>query len=392
MNRRRGFTLLELVIGSTISLAIASIAMGVLLLAHSTQRETQLKNAVTRDAMYVMDMIGGDIGFAGVGVPFGRDVDNFADRLRPAIRVGDERSLAFIGDLPLPNADANGLTVLADMPPGNTASAMAVVSELSMCAPSSGVDAFYDCNSTASSLMALGPIAGSDECNSVRMDARSCPWGLGKWQRDDDSKLLVVMGAPDGRWAQRSVRLGPANGPLPVGVNALVGMGFDGGPVPRGAFAQPRLGATTVATIDRVFYSLEKLTGGACDPGAINCVLLRRQCWGEVFDPSAPGYPFAGAPAVTSSQSPAGCAAPQAGTRWETVASGIESLVFRYFDANGVVLTTPLSAAALATVAAVEADLVISRRIPATERFLKHRLTRRWFLDAGDAFGQQGRH
>ena len=51
-----------------------------------------------------------------------------------------------------------------------------------------------------------------------------------------------------------------------------------------------------------------------------------------------------------------------------------------------------LRAAALATVAAVEADLVISRRIPATERFLKHRLTRRWFLDAGDAFGQQGRH
>lgn len=392
MNGRRGFTLLELVIGSTISLAIASIAMGVLLLAQSTQRETQLKNAVTRDAMYVLDMIGGDIGFAGVGVPFGTDVDNFAGRLRPVFRVGDTRSLAFIGDLPLPNADANGLTVLADMPPGNTVSAMAVVSELGLCAPSSGVDAFYDCNSTVGSLIALGPIAGSDECGSVRMDARSCPWGLGKWQRDDDSRLLVIMSAPDGRWAQRSVRLGPANGPLPVGVNALVGMGFDGGPVPRGTFAQPRLGATTVATIDRVFYSLEKLSGGACDASAINCVLLRRQCWGEVFDPAAPGYPFPGAPAVTSSQSPAGCTAPQAGTRWETVASGIESLTFRYFDVDGAVLTTPLSAAALEAVAAVEADLVISRRIPSSERFLKHRLTRRWFVDAGDAFGQQGRH
>jgi len=383
----RAFTLLELVIGSAVSLAIAGVAVGMLLTAQSVQRETQLKNAVTRDSMYVIDMVGGDIGYAGVGVPYGSDVDGFAGRLRPIVRIAHPKTFAFIGDLPLPNADENGLVVAAALDGAGTG--FAVVSDVSLCAPAASAGA-YDCDSTANSLTALGPLAGTDECSASRMGARSCPWGLGKWQRDIDDRLLVTIGSPDGRFAQRSVRYS-GTAPEAALVDGMVGVRLDGGPVSASTFSRTRVGATTLATVDRVFYSLERLTGGVCDGTSLNCVLLRRQCWGEIFDPNAAGYPPAGAPALTSAQSPAGCASPGEGTRWETVTTSIDQLTFRYFDAAGTELAAPVPAAQLPNIAAVEVDIMITRPIPVTTRTLTHRMTRRWFLDAGDGLGALGR-
>ena len=387
MMRRRGFTLIELVIGTTISLAIAGLAMSLLMLTQSTQRETQLKNAVTRDTMYVLDMLGGDLGYAGVGVPFGSDVAGFAGRMRPVVRRASATSMAFIGDLPLPNADDNGLAVVADINAGGTG--LAVVSDISLCAPPSGATT-YDCDSTNNTLVSLGAIAGTDECSATRMGARSCPWGLGKWQRDDDDSMLVVIAAAYGRYAQRSISL-TGGQPAPTVVNDLVGVPLVGGAIDTGTFARQRVGATTVSTIDRVFYSLETLTGAPCVAPATNCVLLRRHCWGEIFDPSAPGFPSAGDTAITSAQTPAGCVAPNGGTRWEPVTTAIDSLVFRYYDRGGAALPSPVPTAQLPDIAAVEIGMVISRLIPLTDRRLSHRMTRRWFLDAGDAFGERGR-
>jgi hypothetical protein len=385
--QRRAFTLLELVIGTTISLGIAGVAMSLLLMTQSTQRETQLKNAVTRDTMYVLDMLGGDLGYAGVGVPFGDDIDGFAGRMRPVVRRADATALAFIGDLPLPNADENGLAVVADVNAAGTS--VAVVSDVSLCAPAAAAGA-YDCDSTANSLVNLGPIAGSDECNASRMGARSCPWGLGKWQRDDDDLMHVVIGAADGRYVQRSINLSGGQ-PAPSTVNDVVGVPLTGGPITRNTFVRQRVGASTVSTIDRVFYSLETLSGAPCIAPATNCVLLRRHCWGEVFDPAAEGFPSVGTAPLTSAITPAGCVAPSGGTRWEPVTTAIDRLTFRYYDRAGIELAVPLATTALQNVAAVEIDIVISRLIPLTDRRLTHRMTRRWFLDAGDGFGERGR-
>ena len=389
MRAPRAFTLLELIIGTTISLAIAGVAMSMLLTTQATQRETQLKNAVTRDAMYVLDMIGADLAYAGVGVPFGNDVDGFAGRLRPVVRVGTAKTLVFTGDLPLPNADTNGMGVVVDMPPGASSALIGVVSDLSLCAPPAG--GTYSCNNVTSSLAEMVSITSADTCSSSKMDARTCPWALGKWQKNNNDVQNIVITAPDGRWAQRAVPFG-SSGPTPATVNALTGVSLKGGPISRDTFAQPRLGASLISTIDRVFYSLETLSGAACTDASASCVLLRRHCWGDAKDPSAAGFPFAGAPAVTSAQTPTGCTPPQAGTRWETVANNIERLTFRYFERDGSELTPPLTAAALATVAAVQAELVILRNIPGTERSLEHRMTRQWFLDGGDGFGDRGRH
>ncbi len=389
MRHPRAFTLLELIIGSTISLALAGMAMSMLLTAQSTQRETQLKNAVTRDGMYVLDMIGADLAYAGVGVPFGSDVDGFAGRLRPVVRVGTAKNLVFIGDLPLPNADTNGMGVLVDMPAAPASAAMGVVSDVSLCAPPASSGA-YTCNNVTSALPELASITSGDTCSSTQMDARTCPWALGKWQKGGADAQNVVITAPDGRWAQRAVPFGTA-GPTPTTVNALTGVTLTGGPISRDIFAQPRLGASMISTIDRVFYSIETLSGGECTDASANCVLLRRHCWGDAKDPTASGFPFAGAPAVTSSQTPTGCLAPLAGTRWETVANNIDGLTFRYFAKDGSEISSPVAAAPLATIAAVQADLVILRKIPGTDRTLEHHMTRQWFLDGGDGFGDSGR-
>lgn len=400
--RRRGFTLLELVIGTTMSLAIAGVAMGTLVSVQQTQKESMLKNAATRDAMYMLDMVGGDLGYAGVGVPWSFEVDfpSRNRRLRPVVRIASEQMLAFIGDLPLPNSDFNGIAQLAAIGPGGTS--IAVTSELSLCPPSAGPT--FHCDTRINGLVGL-PSGGSD-CSS---DATSttCPWSQGKWSRTSGSAFagqLLLLSTPTGQWAWRRVAFDGAGVPTVVTIGNVRGVAlvddFPGGISGDGALRADaftgtgvHIGASTISTLDRVFYSAEKLSGGRCTSTDRKCVLVRRHCWGEVLDPTSPGFPAAGTAPFTAALTPAGCEVPDMGTAWEPVANNLESFKFRYFDINDVELTSPVATADLPRIASIAVEIVIARETTgdAGGLVVRHRVDRRYFLESGDAFGEMGR-
>lgn len=398
----RAFTLLELVIGTTMSLAIAGVAMGTLVSVQQTQKESMLKNAATRDAMYMLDMVGGDLGYAGVGVPYDVEVDfeSRGRRLRPVVRIASEQMLAFIGDLPLPNSDFNGIAQIAAIGPGGTS--IAVTSELSLCPPSAG--ATFHCDTRINGLVGL-PGGGAD-CSSDAT-ATTCPWSQGKWSRTSGSAFagqLLLVSTPTGKWAWRRAAFNSAGVPTVVTIGNVRGVAletdFPGGRSGDGALKVDAfvgvgvpIGASTVATLDRVFYSAEKLSGGRCTSDDRKCVLVRRHCWGEVLDPTSPGFPDDGHAPFTAAVTPAGCEVPDMGTAWEPVANNLESFKFRYFDKNDVELSSPVARADLPSIASIAVEIVIARETTGEVGgpVLRHRVDRRYFLESGDAFGVMGR-
>ncbi len=400
--KRKAFTLLELVIGTTMSLAIAGVAMGTLVSVQQTQKESMLKNAATRDAMYMLDMVGGDIGYAGVGVPFGVEAD-FPSRdrhLRPVIRIASEGMLAFIGDLPLPNSDFNGLAQLAAIGPGGTS--IAVTSEISLCPPSAG--ATFHCDTRINGLVGL-PGGGTD-CSSD-VTSTTCPWAQGKWSRtsgDDFAGQLLLLSTPTGQWAWRRAAFDAAGIPTVVTIGNVRGIAlvddFPGGVSGDGALRADlftgtgvNIGASSIATLDRVFYSFEKLTGGRCTPTDRKCVLVRRHCWGEVLDPTSPGFPAAGTAPFTAALTPAGCNVPGMGTAWEPVANNLDAFKFRYFDRNDSELASPVATNDLPKIASIAVEIVIARETTGDVGgpVVRHRVDRRYFVEAGDGFGAMGR-
>jgi type II secretory pathway pseudopilin PulG len=389
----RGFSLLELTIGTVISLFIASVAMTLLLNVQATQRETQIRNALTRDALYVLDMVGGDLQYAGVGVPYGDDVDGAAGRMRPILRRGFASSFVVIGDLPLPNAELNGLATVAALKGTTATNEIAVTSELSVCPPTAN-SSDYRCDTALARLVPV-PAATAVTCDSSNLTANTCPWGQGKWQADSGGRQHLYVLAPDGSWAHRRVSM-TGGAPATGSFNGILSVALDidfpftgGGTLEPGLFAAARVGQPLISTIDRVFYSLEGPGGGACNGN--RCVLFRRQCWGEILDDDAPGYPGPGDTALTTVSEPAACAAPTDGTRWEVVINNVDAMTVRYFNVGGVELTAPLSVPDLAAVASMEIEFTLSRTVATTTTTLRQTVTRRYFLDNGDAFGDSGR-
>ncbi len=406
-NTARGFTLIELIIGTTMSLAIAGVAMATLLTVQTTQLETQLKNATTRDAMYMLDMVGGDLGYAGVGVPWGNEVSGQPGSMRPVLRVATAQQLTFIGDLPLPNSDLNGLAVLSRLGGAGDSADVEVTSELSLCAPEAGA-LTYQCDTGHNSLFEFP----SDNC-STDLSARTCPWALGKWApintvAGSTGGQLLLFTAPDGGWAWRRVEVSGGTFPTTVDLGETRGVTLqadfpvnNGEKLSRSRFLRPVIGASTISTLDRVFYSAETLAGADCTAavsaaataagGSAGCVLMRRHCWGEVLDVDSAGFPGAGSAALTSrGAAPAGCAAPDEGTDWEPVANNLDSFTFRYFDVLDAPVA-PTTAALLSTVASVEVELVIARTTTVTHTVLRHKVERRFFVEAGDGYGPTGR-
>lgn len=370
----RGFTLIELMVALGMALAVTTAALGVLLMVVDTQREGQKRNALARDAQLAMDLIAHDLGYAGVGVPRGYEADadgnligavttDAAAQLRPAIRIAQDDYLFFVGDLPYPNAELNGIaqpSMLQGNPANLNASVgrISVSSSLSGCAPGSGGG--YVCDTTVSTTFDVG---GSN-CTSASSTQPTCPWGLKKWQVDGSGEVPLLFGSFDGRWWRRSwnmssggtdsnrVMIDFGDGDLPV--NGFVGFGVGGG---------------FIATLDRVFYSLDEPNGAACG-GSGGCVLRRKQCWGwgDSLRPGDSSFPARlGTPPRLSGGTIASCdasAASRTGTPWEAVVEDVKSLDFEYFDATGAQLSTDITdAAELARIRTIRVTLVLEREL-----------------------------
>lgn len=394
------FTLIEMLVGASMALLIAGSAMGVLLSVQQVQRDAQSRNAIARDSQFAVEHLGYDLQYLGVGVPRGTSLDAVAGELRPAVRVGTATYLAFVGDLPYPNAELNGIAVLnhikgATTPPDSgDDDELIVTSELSPCAPEASGAAWYSCPQHLMSALPIDAAAG-DKCVEGTTDARLCPWGLGKWQRDGGGSVSLVFMGPRGQWTHRRWAMGAGNG-----AGGWTSIGQAAGPhldshddIDRGPLVSNSSGVGAVAQLDRVFYSLEATDGGAClNTGAVgtNCVLMRRQCWGALGDPGDAAFPAVGAGVIRSDADPANCDFPGDGTPWETVVNGIDQMTFRYFRRPGEELFGPLDATDAAQVQYIEAELTISRLLAGSPVVQTQRMTRRYYLESSGGFEGAG--
>ncbi len=426
----RAFTLLELTIASVMIIAIAAVCLAILLTVHFTQKEAQIRNATTRDAQLVIDVIGEDLKYFGVGVPFAANVQgafgcmggpacaplNTNIQLRPALRIAEEHYMAFLGDLPYPNADLNGIATLSDMQ-GNPALAgadaansdtFAISSELSGCVPGAA------CNTSATSMIWGG--AAPENCTdanahytpgAVPATGRSCPWGLNKWLENSSGFVDLVVTAPTGIWAAERWDMTDS---ASVGVvdrgQLMVNMDDDfpaagASPLRRRPFADARAGASMVAQLDRVFFSAEEPGGTPCHSGtaAGTCRLYRRQCWGPLGDPGSPNFPRAAtsstAANLLSPSAPGNCGAPNDGTPWEPIVGGISAFRLAYYDAFDVLIPTPISARTdLQRVASVDVLVTIERKAPQNGRpgdpkTMHQTMSRRFYLQNYGPFVDQ---
>lgn len=439
--RARGFTLIELMVALAIALAVTSSALSVLLLVVQTQREGILRNELARDAQFATDVLTRDLHYLGAGVPRGFRADKdgnvydssgaavgltsttsgavfqaaAAKQLRPVVRYGTSKALAFLGDLPFANAELNGVASINDVwrvsdHPTKTWR-IHVSSELSPCG---ATEPGYECGVINSGFLSLADIGGDQDCwisgSTMKTNEPRCPWGLGKWQRWGSTPGVdLILTALDGSWYPRRWKQGTDVGTGSGSAasfgqgcshtssgdiherRAWVNLGSDSASsnaLPHALFVGT--GTGLVANIDRVFYSVEPASA-ACSVDA-PCTLYRRQCWAfPQVDASAAGpsdatFPGVGAAPLTSSSAPMQCNdAADEGTPWERVLGNISSFSFRYYGPDD--FTTDLAtldAEKAAKTRSLEFDFVVERYAPGSStRTVKQRVRRRVWLENG---------
>lgn len=408
--RQRGFTLIELMVAMMIALITTTAALGVLLVALETQREGAVRASLSRASEHLVDTLGQDLRHFGVGVPRGyerNDTGVFVieppleagAQLRPALRIGRADYLAFLGDLPFPNADLGGLATpvvvgaqLTD-PPSRIDDRLAVTSELSPCLPPGGSSS-SSCRSSEASFIDVG----GEDCDRTTLSAPTCPWGLNKWQKLGDGSVPLVISGLDGSWMRRTwdmTRTDEERDRLLIDLDDF-SFSFGTQRIDARLFASASVGGGVVAHLDRVFYSLESSDGAAptcgedgCTCGDDGCTLWRRHCWGwsiGLTDPDDDDFPRVGAAPIRSSADPADCAPPDLGTPWEEVATGIGHLAFRFYAADGTPLNVPsaaLSAARASQTRSIEVELELARTSSSRSRKppLEQRAARRFYLE-----------
>lgn len=421
----RGFTLLELVLGATLVLIISAVAMGVMVSVQAVQRDAQAKTVITRDAQLTLDTVARDLQYLGAGVPRGAElyVPGGNMLMRPPIRIARADYIAFVGDLPYPNADVNGMAVLQNIGNPNdptpaipdsaaTRHHLHVSSELALCAPPdvAPTTGSYTCRTGQHRLIEVGVPAPPDCEFANRLTSPTCPWSLGKWQATDGTAdpfpVELIISNPLGMWVRRkAIDFDNATFRDAVSVeldtsypnDSTGAAGPTNGDMQALDFVQRRSGASLIAQIDRVFYSLEKLDGTAC-AGTADCVLRRRQCWGwgdADLDPTDGDFPDISNAPIRSGDpltSVDNCVPPNEGTDWEPIMHGIKSMQLQYFEkaaaVDVVVNPSPWDADKSEDVMFIQIDVELERQLPsaapgAPPTKLSQKFTRRVFLENG---------
>jgi len=331
---RRGFTLVEVLVAGAVGLIILTAVIGSLLhRARMDQQEAQLAR-LKQDTSLVLGQLGRELRQAGLGRPTRARREGEGELFPGPLIAGDATSLAFVGDLPRPDASLNGLSSFAAnqaLPPMPDRG-IALLNELNGgCDVDSSSPAA--CRTDEASLVLAPP--GVD-CRNSPHSAPSCPWGLKKYRPGE--WLVLVDGV--GRWVERQVSsnlFSSAAGRIALQLNERLPPDF---------FDVPNRG--WVASLDRVFYRLQDRT------------VERKQCWNP-----------AGSTAIASVLSRP-CGSPADGTEWEPLLRTAvpQGLTFRYFDVRGLELTRlPLSEQDLRRVRRVEVRLQLSaptQRAPVT--------------------------
>jgi prepilin-type N-terminal cleavage/methylation domain-containing protein len=365
----RGFTLLELVVGMALSTLIAAAAALTFSTVRNSAAESGTRAQLDRDARVVLDMLERDLAYFGAGIPSGSCIDQGCAGidLLPVLRVAASDGLVFLGDAPYPNAELNGAMTVAYggnhvLAGGAANDIVAVSSEVSgSCVPHNiAATAANRCSSKASTLVP-GVYADAD-CSEGNTGARTCPWAMGKLQ-GAAVRSHVVVATANGDWYRRMWDGAFEADESPPHVT----LHFAHNPDEPSVFIPNAERYTFLSQPDRVFWSFQGNT------------LSRNQCWGPHAAPNAPGFPLETTTAPSAPTDPLACTPGSEGTGWETIATGVTSLSFRYFQNPTTELSAPLAGADLARVRLLQVDMTLERKAPAG-RVLRRNVRQLFFL------------
>lgn len=302
VRRARGYTLVEAMLASLLSLLIIAAAFQVLgfVVMHHHRDLGRAKMRQMGDV--VVRSLAHDLRHAGLGVPSGPRASG-AFELLDRIFVAETAEVALLADLARPESSLNGFSLLGGEQPGLAAAPFFVtlVNELTgECA----VDLLSSpaCTTRDSSL--LVPASAGTGCAGSEFHP-TCPWALQKYKSGDT--VIVANGL--GAWDEFTVdNPRHADGGDRRGLRLTAAPGHLTPTLPNRGF---------VSTIDRVFY---RLNGDKVE---------RVQCWGPLPSP------------LTAS-----CPAGSNSLGVETLATGVTRFELTYATSQGTDRPAPVTAAA----------------------------------------------
>lgn len=361
---RRGFTLIELMVAAAVTLIIITVALAVLVRFSAFRRRQEWVELTRRSAAQALGQLTSEVRKAGLGCPTGASLEGTPPPLFPPVILrAAPNELVFLADLPRPHVDSsrpgsdfNGVsTIASDQGPNlSTHTWVAIVNELSgSCVP-------YNVASPSCSTHQTSLIFSNDSQPHCNADAssRTCPWGLGRYEKGEP--LLLVNGA--GQWIQRSVSAAQLDSIDPDFRRSLR---LDGAALPNKLLEGPSPGF--ISTPDRLTYKLVKQGTLAAEE---HLRLVREQCWGQlnVANPLAPCNPAGYATpeeTLLEYDMPPTASHPMS-MAWQ------DTLRFTYHTANGTQLvgaapSFELSEAQRRQVRQVRLHLQLVRRPPASD-------------------------
>lgn len=261
--RQSAFTLIELLVATAVTLILITAALAVIHRIAAVQRRQQSVELTRRGTARALAQLASEVRRAGLGCPTGTRLDSSNPPFPPAILRATTHELVFVADLPRPNSDFHGVSALASdqgtfpaLPAGRNW--VAIFNELSgTCVPRTASP--VPCTTNLTSLVFQGDLVSCNDDES----ARTCPWGLNRYQPGETLILanglgqwfLTQVGNPvhDEQENRRVLRLtSQVTSQLTAGTTP----GF-------------------VSTPDRILYRLQQ-AGSSPDT---YLQLVRKQCW-----------------------------------------------------------------------------------------------------------------
>jgi len=421
--RRLGFTLIELVAALSIGGVVLTATFQTYLLLRSQMVKTRVSAELRRNARNVLGTVSRYLKMAGAGLPPAASTNGDPDpypgggvpyggaanpTIGPAVIVGINDAIGFMGDFPRPDSNLNGISVPAhaeayqryayggavsngcakarrnNFTATDATNHLTLLNELSGgCLPGTG------CDSSASSVLLPG--TGS-ACGPGNLTAPTCPWSLKKY-RPSEYVLLVY---PSRKWLARQINAPAFNaycasnacsihthcdGPGQFqglslfyeawGGHASAGSGgrnipntmgagwlTDGANVSSMVFPSNR---GWVSTIERVFFRYRPTTS----------TMEFIMCWGPPARGDATWTQVAAAnPCALAAGSGIGGAESLGGTGWQVLARNVKEVKLEYFDDDNTLLAAPgTTEFALAQVARVGVSVTLERQLP-TEKII----------------------
>jgi prepilin-type N-terminal cleavage/methylation domain-containing protein len=358
--RARGFTLIEIVVSLSISLAILALATSLVVGSLRDARRARVRAELARDGQLLDRMLRTELPQIGLGVPNSRNIDpaygtSGASTFYAKVLVAAPEQLGFLADLPRPDAQMSPFGLLTSRPAGGRDRVFWLNDSTGSCQPDNGAGS---CAIADASLLFHGETTGP--CTTSASD-RACPWSMKRLAPGEPFQVV----AGDGSWTAALMPLAPtlANSGATPSLPALKlsspwpssWPNQNPGDAPGGLRGQGY-----VTTIDRVFYVF--VAPSSDTPGSV----FRVQCWGDP-DPQNDAWP---GPTQTTvpplstlkfGATPGGTGAAQTCTDAEVVARHVQRVAFRYFDVLDVELTDLDSAVEKASVRRIDYEVVLAR-------------------------------